>query len=227
MKRIYAIFGLLLLCRCFGSPKVMAQEKVTGIVTAAADNTALPGASVLVKGTGTGTTTDANGKYSIAAPSNATLVFSFIGYKTLEMAVGGKSVVNVSLQASDNALNEVVVVGYGTSLKKDLSGSIASVSAEDIKSLPITSFEQGMQGRVAGVQVLQGNSAPGGAPQVRIRGANTVLGGNEPLYVIDGVPVYNSDLENNSNLNVGTQPSNALASINPNDIVSMEILKDA
>lgn len=143
------------------------------------------------------------------------------------MAVGGKTVVNVSLQASDNALNEVVVVGYGTSLKKDLSGSIASVSAEDIKSLPITSFEQGMQGRVAGVQVLQGNSAPGGAPQVRIRGANTVLGGNEPLYVIDGVPVYNSDLENNSNLNVGTQPSNALASINPNDIVSMEILKDA
>lgn len=227
MKNNFAIFSLLLLFWCLESRQTMAQQKVTGMITAASDNTTLPGASVLVKGTSTGTTADANGKFSITAPPNATLVFSYIGYKTIEMAIGGKSVINIGLQSTDNALDEVVVVGYGTSLKKDLSGSIATVSAEDIKSLPITSFEQGMQGRVAGVQVMQGNSAPGGAPQVRIRGANTVLGGNEPLYIIDGVPVYNSDLENNSNLNVGTQPSNALSSINPNDIVSMEILKDA
>ena len=227
MRKIKTIFGLFLLCLFLVSWQVRAQEVVSGTVTSADDKSALPGASVSLKGTRIGTTTDSKGKFSINAKANSTLVFSFVGYKTIEIAIGGKSIINASLPTSDNALDEVVVVGYGTSLKKDLSGSVASVSAEEIKSMPITSFEQGMQGRVAGVQVMQGNSAPGGAPQVRIRGANTVLGGNEPLYVIDGVPVYNSELENNSNLNVGTQPSNALASINPNDIVSMEILKDA
>ena len=227
MRKNKTIFGLFLLCLFLVSWQVRAQEVVSGTVTSADDKSALPGASVSLKGTRIGTTTDSKGKFSINAKANSTLVFSFVGYKTIEIAIGGKSIINASLPTSDNALDEVVVVGYGTSLKKDLSGSVASVSAEEIKSMPITSFEQGMQGRVAGVQVMQGNSAPGGAPQVRIRGANTVLGGNEPLYVIDGVPVYNSELENNSNLNVGTQPSNALASINPNDIVSMEILKDA
>jgi TonB-linked SusC/RagA family outer membrane protein len=227
MKKVIKIFGLLMLSWCLGSWQVKAQQKVSGTVSAADDKSFLPGASVSVKGTSIGTTTDANGKFSINVKPSATLVFSFIGYKTFETPISGRSVINVSLTPSDNSLEEVVVVGYGTSLKKDLSGSVASVSAEDIKSMPITSFEQGMQGRVAGVQVMQGNSAPGGAPQVRIRGANTVLGGNEPLYIIDGVPIYNSDLENNNSLNVGTQPSNALASINPNDIVSMEILKDA
>ena len=227
MRKNKTIFGIFLLCLFLVSWQVRAQEVVSGTVTSADDKSALPGASVSLKGTRIGTTTDSKGKFSINAKANSTLVFSFVGYKTIEIAIGGKSIINASLPTSDNALDEVVVVGYGTSLKKDLSGSVASVSAEEIKSMPITSFEQGMQGRVAGVQVMQGNSAPGGAPQVRIRGANTVLGGNEPLYVIDGVPVYNSELENNSNLNVGTQPSNALASINPNDIVSMEILKDA
>ena len=227
MRKNKTIFGLFLLCLFLVSWQVRAQEVVSGTVTSADDKSALPGASVSLKGTRIGTTTDSKGKFSINAKANSTLVFSFVGYKTIEIAIGGKSIINASLPTSYNALDEVVVVGYGTSLKKDLSGSVASVSAEEIKSMPITSFEQGMQGRVAGVQVMQGNSAPGGAPQVRIRGANTVLGGNEPLYVIDGVPVYNSELENNSNLNVGTQPSNALASINPNDIVSMEILKDA
>jgi TonB-linked SusC/RagA family outer membrane protein len=227
MTKNKTIFGLFLLCLFLVSWQVRAQEVVSGTVTAADDKSVLPGASVSLKGTRIGTTTDSKGKFSINAKANSTLVFSFVGYKTIEIAIGGKSIINASLPTSDNDLDEVVVVGYGTSLKKDLSGSVASVSAEDIKSMPITSFEQGMQGRVAGVQVMQGNSAPGGAPQVRIRGANTVLGGNEPLYIIDGVPIYNSDLENNNNLNVGTQPSNALASINPNDIVSMEILKDA
>ena len=227
MRKNKTIFGLFLLCLFLVSWQVRAQEVVSGTVTSADDKSALPGASVSLKGTRIGTTTDSKGKFSINAKANSTLVFSFVGYKTIEIAIGGKSIINASLPTSDNALDEVVVVGYGTSLKKDLSGSVASVSAEEIKSMPITSFEQGLQGRVAGVQVVQGNSAPGGALQVRIRGANTVLGGNEPLYIIDGVPVYNSDLENNNNLNVGTQPSNALASINPNDIVSMEILKDA
>ena len=199
MRKIKTIFGLFLLCLFLVSWQVRAQEVVSGTVTSAVDKSVLPGASVSLKGTRIGTTTDSNGKFSINAKANSTLVFSFAGYKTIEIAIGGKSIINASLPTSDNALDEVVVVGYGTSFKKDLSGSVSSVSAKDIKSMPITSFEQGMQGRVAGVQVMQGNSAPGGAPQVRIRGANTVLGGNEPLYVIDGVPVYNSELENNSN----------------------------
>ena len=173
MRKNKTIFGLFLLCLFLVSWQVRAQEVVSGTVTSADDKSALPGASVSLKGTRIGTTTDSKGKFSINAKANSTLVFSFVGYKTIEIAIGGKSIINASLPTSDNALDEVVVVGYGTSLKKDLSGSVASVSAEEIKSMPITSFEQGMQGRVAGVQVMQGNSAPGGAPQVRIRGANT------------------------------------------------------
>jgi len=231
MKRIYAYLGFLLLLGCLGNGQALAQQKditIKGKVTALENNEAIPGVNIVLKGTTKGTNTDAKGEYTLVVPSaNTTITFSFLGYLSQDVVVGKRTQLNISLVQDAKALEEVVVVGYGTSLKKDLSGSIASVSAEDIKSLPITSFEQGMQGRVAGVQVVQGNSAPGGAPQVRIRGANTVLGGNEPLYVIDGVPVYNSELEGNSNLNIGTQPSNALASINPNDIVSMEILKDA
>ena len=235
MKRIYTYLGFLLLLWCLTNGQVFAQQKGTatpvtikGKVIALENNEAIPGVNVVIKGTAKGTTTDAKGEYSITVPdANTKLTFSFLGYLSQDVVVGKRTQLNISLVQDAKALEEVVVVGYGTSLKKDLSGSIASVSAEDVKSLPITSFEQGMQGRVAGVQVMQGNSAPGGAPQVRIRGANTVLGGNEPLYIIDGVPVYNSDLENQSGLNIGTQPSNALATINPNDIVSMEILKDA
>lgn len=230
MKQNYiyaALAALVLLLCCLERGHTQNTIQISGKVLAAADGTALPGATIQVKGTSNGTTADLDGKFELRAVPNATLVFSYLGYQTQELLIGNQTLIEVRLEADDKALDEVVVVGYGTERKRDLSGSIASVSGEEIKSLPITSFEQGLQGRVAGVQVMQGNSAPGGAPQVRIRGANTVLGGNEPLYVIDGVPVYNSELENNNNLNIGTQPSNALASINPNDIVSMEILKDA
>jgi TonB-dependent starch-binding outer membrane protein SusC len=237
MKKMYKCFMVLMLLSSIGSIRSEAHERdkaliaditVTGKIVAFENNEPLPGVTIVLKGTGKGTATDAKGEFTITVPNNkAVLVFSYVGYLSQEQAVGNQTKLNISLVQDSKALDEVVVVGYGTEKKRDLSGSIASVSADEIKATPITSFEQGLQGRVAGVQVMQGNSAPGGAPQVRIRGANTVLGGNEPLYIIDGVPVYNSDLETNNNLNVGTQPSNALASINPNDVVSMEILKDA
>ena len=210
------------------SDEMIADIIIKGKVFSSDNNEPLPGVSVSVKGSKSTTKTNAAGEFSISVPNERSLlVFTSVGYKSLEQSIDGKTYLDVFIVSDQKALNEVVVVGYGTEKKRDLSGSIASVSAEDIKATPITSFEQGLQGRVAGVQVMQGNSAPGGAPQVRIRGANTVLGGNEPLYIIDGVPVYNSELMNNNSLNVGTQPSNALASINPNDILSMDILKDA
>ncbi len=203
------------------------QEQVSGTIVSS-DNAPLSGVSIRIKGSNASTVSDRNGKFTINASKGQTLVLSSVGFKSKEIPAENLPALMVTMDEDFSKLNDVVVVGYGTARKKDLSGSVASVSGQDIKATTITSFEQGLQGRAAGVQVSAGNSAPGGAPQVRIRGANTVLGGNEPLYVIDGVPVYNSELENTANnLNIGVQPTNAMATINPSDIVSMEILKDA
>lgn len=183
---------------------------VTGTVTSS-DNSPLPGVNVLVKGTSTGTVTDAEGKYSLDAPPSGTLVFSFIGMKTLEVNINNQSVVNMTMDADISQLDEVVVVGYGTQKKSDLTGSVSSVTSKDIKTVPVASLSQALQGRAAGVQVSQTSNAPGGGVSIRIRGGNSIQGGNEPLYVIDGFPVYN---ENGP-------------TISPNDIESIEILKDA
>lgn len=199
------------------------NRSISGKVTYASGEP-MPGVTVVLKGTSNGTTTSAEGTFSLASvPAGATLVFSFVGMKTQEVAVTSNFPSTITLQEEDTKLDEVVVVGYGTQKRRDLTGSIASVAAQAIKEMPITSAEQGLQGRLAGVQVIQGNSAPGGAISIRVRGGNSVMGGNEPLYVIDGFPVYNSVGNNDGQ----TQPSNPLASINPNDIVSMEVLKDA
>ncbi|HEY9045952.1 MAG TPA: TonB-dependent receptor [Ohtaekwangia sp.] len=190
---------------------VQAQNQtITGVVMAD-DNSPLPGVSVLVKGTTVGTVTDADGKFSISASPSSTLVFTFIGMKTLEVAVNNQSTVDVVMQGDISQLDEVVVVGYGTQKKSDVTGSVSSVTARDIKAIPITSMAQALQGRAAGVQVSQASNAPGGGVTIRIRGGNSIQGGNEPLYVLDGYPISN---ENGPN-------------INPNDIESMEILKDA
>ena len=227
MKRRLLLTYFLFLTCCLFSLLSSAQQAVTGTVTSQAGNTPVSGATVQLKGSTTSTTTDRNGRFSIRATAGQTLVITSVGFQQQELVISSLSDNQIQLAESNSRLDDVVVVGYGTARKRDLSGSVVSVSGETVKSQPITSFEQGLQGRVSGVQVMQGNSAPGGAPQVRIRGANTVLGGNEPLYVIDGVPIYNSTLINNNDFNTGTQPSNAMASINPNDIVSMEVLKDA
>jgi TonB-linked SusC/RagA family outer membrane protein len=183
---------------------------VTGMVSADTGEK-LPGVSVFIKGSTSGTSTDANGSYSIQATPDAVLVFSFIGMKTEELKVGQQTTINVTMTTDISQLEEVVVVGYGTQKKSDVTGSVASVSSKEIKSTPITGLAQAMQGRAAGVQVSQISNAPGGGVSVRIRGGNSLRGNNEPLYVIDGFPILN---ENGP-------------TINPNDIESIDILKDA
>jgi TonB-dependent starch-binding outer membrane protein SusC len=195
---------------------------VTGTVTDES-GAGLPGVNVVVKGTASGTTTNADGKYSLSAPDgNSILVFSYIGYTTEEVAINGRSVIDISLVQDIQSLSEVVVVGYGTQIKKDVTGAISSVKAQDIKNIPVASPDALLQGKAAGVQVVQNSGTPGGEVFVRVRGTASLLGETRPLFVIDGVPMNNSTATS-----AGGQRSSVLADINPNDIESMEILKDA
>lgn len=190
----------------------------------------IPGASVQVKGTTKGTQTNMDGAYQIAdVPSNGTLVFSFVGMNTQEVAIGGRSVVNVTLLDDAKALEEVVVVGYGTVKKKDATGAVSAIGTKDFNKGVISSPEQLMQGRVAGVAVTQNNGEPGGGINVRIRGTSSIRAGNGPLFVIDGVPLSGDNV-------TGDGPSGGLGSssarnplnfLNPDDIASIDILKDA
>ncbi|QDK79937.1 TonB-dependent receptor [Spirosoma sp. KCTC 42546] len=170
----------------------------------------LPGVSIVVKGTQRGTTSDKDGKYSLNIPDgDAVLIFSFVGYMPQEVAVGNKTTLNITLKADTKALDEVVVVGYGTVKKKDLTGSVASIGIEQIKDQAVARVDQALLGKVAGVQVKPVSGEPGAAPQIRIRGIGSISAGAGPLYVIDGFPTDN------------------IQTLNPNDIESMDILKDA
>ena len=202
---------------------------VTGTVT---DQTGavVPNATISVKGTNTATQTDANGRFSINAADNAVLVISSVGYGSLEVPVSGQSTVNASLTNQNSNLNEVVVIGYGTARRKDVTGSVSSVSARDFNKGIQTSPDQLIQGKVAGVQVTNNSGAPGGGVTVRVRGATSVRGGNQPLFVVDGVPLDNrSSRPGLGNLpDLGNTPGgNPLNFINPNDIASIDVLKDA
>jgi len=201
----------------------MAQDRVvSGKVTSAEDGSSMPGVNVVLKGTTAGTVTDTDGKYSLSVPvSGSTLVFSFIGLKTMEIAVGERSVVDVQLEADSKQLSEVVVVGYGSQIRQDLTGNIASVKGEVLSSMPVASFDQALQGQAAGVFVEAGNGKLGQGIKVRIRGASSVSASNEPLYVVDGVPITSQSLSSS------TAATNPLVDINSNDIESVEILKDA
>lgn len=170
----------------------------------------LPGVSVTVKGTAQGAITDATGKFSTQAANNSTLVFSYIGYKAQEVKVSGQSTINVSMEEDAAALSEVIVVGYGSQKKSQTTGAISQVSAKQIQEMPITSLGQAMQGRVAGVDVSQSGSKPGSVPKILIRGRRSFNAGNDPLYVVDGIPL-----------------SAGYEDLNPSDIQSMEVLKDA
>ena len=200
------------------SSEVDLQQTITGNVV---DDTGvpLPGATVLEKGTSNGTQTDFDGNFSIAVSDpNAILVISYIGFESQEIAINGQTTINVMLQASASALDEVVVVGYGTKTKREITGAISTISEGVITEQTVTGFDQSMVGRVAGVQVSQRSGSPGGSTNIRIRGIGTP-GNNEPLYVIDGVPVFN----NNQGRQSGTQPSGVLNTLNPNDIESIEV----
>ena len=200
----------------------MAQEiTVTGKVTTAEDNSVLPGVSVQVQGSQRGTQTDASGNYSISTSPTSVLVFSFVGLVSQEVAVGNRSLVDVQLSADTRSLSEVVVTGYGTQSKRNLTGNIARVGGAEIANTPVTTFEQALQGRAAGVQVTSLNGKLGQGMQMRIRGSSSVTASNEPLYVLDGIPLTTQDQ------GTSTAPQNPLADINFNDIESIDILKDA
>ncbi|WKN44701.1 SusC/RagA family TonB-linked outer membrane protein [Tunicatimonas pelagia] len=212
----------------------LVEQTISGKVYDSENNEPLPGVNILAKGTTVGTVTDIDGAYRLTAPDEvSTLVFSSIGYTTQEVAINGRSELNVTLSADVQSLSEVVVVGYGTVRKSDLTGSVASVDGEAIREMPLTSLDQGLQGQAAGVQVVQASGQPGAVATVRIRGGNSLQGGNEPLYVIDGFPIYNGNgIANARGQNQGNNANNGpevnpLAMLNPSDIESMEILKDA
>lgn len=199
----------LLLIFFLSTVQVFAQKVVTGRVTAG-DGSALTKATIQIKGrTNASVATDDNGKFSIRATPTDILVVSFSGYKTTEMPVGNRDEFRVSLEQAVSQLDDMVVIGYGTIKKKDLTGSVSRVSTKDFKDQPVNRLDQALQGRAAGVEVTNSTGAPGGDVRIRIRGANSILGDNNPLYVIDGF--------------IGADFNN----INPDDIASIEVLKDA
>ena len=202
------------------SISVYAQERtVTGKVTDAKDGAPLAAASVVVKGSNKGVTTSADGSFAIKVPSGATaLVFSYLNYASQEVVLDSKNTVNVSLAASTDQLSEVVVIGYGTSRKKDLTGSVSTVSAKDFNTGAISTPEQLIAGKVAGVSITSNNGAPGSGSTIRIRGGASLNASNDPLIVIDGMPIDGGGISGQAN---------PLALINPNDIESFSVLKDA
>ena len=205
-------FWLALLAFLLFNFSAFAQITVSGKVTTDEDPEGLPGVNVAVKGTNAGTTTDVNGNYKLqVADANAVLVFSFVGFMNQEIAVGAQTTINVKLVPDIKALEEIVVIGYGTQKKKDLSGSVTKVSESELNSGPFTNPLQRLTGRAAGVNINQVGSEPGTNPTIRIRGITSLIGGNDPLVVVDGIQ-GNLDLLNQ---------------IPPNEIESIDILKDA
>ena len=203
-------FLLTTMMLCFALSMQAQDVTVTGSVTSSDDGIELIGVNVFVKGTTTGTITDVNGNYSLEVTGgDAILVFSYVGYVVQEVAVGNQTTINIVLEVDVAALEEVVVVGYGTIMKSDVTGSLASVSSENFEMQPLTRLDQALKGRAAGVEVTQTSGAPGAGYKIRIRGANSISGNNQPLYVVDGLVVGD------------------INSINVNDIASMEVLKDA
>ena len=196
-----------------------AQEKtVTGVVKDDNGQT-LPGVNVVVKQTKTSAQTDLEGKYSIKASDGSTLEFSFIGNKNATIKVGKSNNYNIVMQSNLELMDEVVVVGYGTQKKKEVTGSVSQIKGSAIQGLITPSFESQLAGRASGVQVTTPTGIVGAAPRVRIRGIASINSGTQPLYVVDGMPMYSGDIG-------GYADTNALGDINPNDIESFDILKD-
>lgn len=219
MRKIQATIVLALLL--FGN-LLSAQTVVTGKVTDSKTGEAIPNASILVKGSSLGTSTDNSGSYKLSvSQDNAVLVITSLGYTKQELPVSG-NLLNVALVSSGTkSLEEVVVVGYGTKIKKDVISSISKVGAKDFNNLPLPSFEQALQGRAAGVFINSGSGKLGQGLNVRVRGISSISANQQPFVVVDGVPIVSQAIGSN------TEPDNPLATINPDDIESIEVLKDA
>jgi TonB-linked SusC/RagA family outer membrane protein len=216
-KKLLSIF---LVCMMFAAAALAQDKRINGKVTAQDDGLPLPGVSVKVTGTTIGTQTDANGNYSLNVPSiGKSLEFSFIGFLSQSASVAGKAQINVSLITDSKQLSEVIVSGYGTLTKREAGGAIAKVEGKEFFNQGIKSVDQALQGRASGVVVQSNNGIPGGGISVQIRGIASFTAGSQPLYIVDGVQL---NLEGSSNI---TQ-ANPLAGINPNDIASIEVLKD-
>jgi TonB-dependent starch-binding outer membrane protein SusC len=231
MTKFYLLirYSAVLLFLLLLSSEAWSQGRtVTGKVTASDDGSAIPGVNIVEKGTNNGTITSVDGTYSIAVSESATLVFTFVGYKPKDVPVGSQSTVNVSMESDVTSLSEVVVIGYGSVEAKDVTGTLVSLKSSDFNVGVISSPEQLMQGRAAGVQITSNSGEPGAINTIRIRGTSSVLGGNQPLYVVDGVPITNDDVGNGMASGAGATPArNPLNFLNPNDIASMDVLKDA
>jgi TonB-linked SusC/RagA family outer membrane protein len=218
MKKLLLLF--LVFCS-FLLPAVAQQKAVTGTVTGAEDNLPVIGATVLIKGTTTGTATDLDGKYSINVAEGATLEFRYVGMRTREAIVGTSNVIDIKLEYDVMGIDEVIVVAYGTQRKEAKTGSVSVVGSDKIQYNPETSIDKMLSGKVAGLVISSTTGQPGGNTEVRIRGTSTILAGSQPLYVIDGIAVMEGDQS------FYTNTSNTLSSLNPNDIESVSVLKDA
>lgn len=223
---------LLIIGFCFFVVGSISAQNIT-VTGKVVDNSgaALPGASILKKGTNIGVQTDLDGKFSLTnVNENATLIISFIGFIKQELAVKGRTVIKVVLVPESTQLNEIVVVGYETVRKKEVTGAVSRISGAEVKNSPAASVESAFQGKLAGVQVQQNSGQPGSAIQVRVRGFSSIGAGSDPLYIIDGVPSKSGSfgsLAIGPDRYDGNVGSNALADLNPNDIQSIEVLKDA
>jgi TonB-linked SusC/RagA family outer membrane protein len=219
MKKLIGLIACIML---LGLSSVFAQSKeVTGAVTDLS-GLGLPGVSVSIKGTTEGANTDIDGKWALTATSNDVIVISFIGMKTQEIKVGNKTVINVVLEEDRVTIEEVMVVAYGTIKKESFTGSAASIGADKLSKTPVISVDQALSGLSAGVQVSGGSGQPGSAPSIRIRGIGSINASQEPLYVIDGVAMTGGNMNESGSANLG-----ALSALNPNDIATMTVLKDA
>lgn len=222
MKRFTSLLALLVF---LSMPFLHAQSvQISGMVTSSEDGMGIPGVSVVVQGTTIGAITDFDGKYSLAVPEgSATLVFSFVGMKTMEVAIEGRTTIDVVMEPDLLKVDEVVVTGYTSIRKSEVTGSSVQVGGEQLANMPVATIDQALQGKVSGVAISSSSGTPGAVQNIRIRGRSSITAGNEPLYVIDGVPMVNG----NTSATTSGSSLSMLSSLNSSDIESMTVLKDA